>query len=150
MLGELKPRFVPSSYRFAREIDGVAALGFGDEPNQAAFVYVAGNSLADAISPLIVHVARAPQKQELGATEGRPGSLLTLGDPPVQATYHDGMWAVGDGPDAQVSGDVVFHWDTTLVHSITLRRGEMVLAVRAPRQHVDLQALERVAASVPV
>jgi hypothetical protein len=33
MLGELKPRFVPGGYRFAREIDGVAASGFGDEPN---------------------------------------------------------------------------------------------------------------------
>ena len=150
MVKPMKPGFVPPTHSYALEITGREALAFGDTEDQVAYFYVTGPSLTESIFPLVIYAATNPAKRELGATEGREGIDVTIGDPPRPAVYHDGMWASGDGPNPTTIGDVTVHWDTTVVHSLTIDSGEVVAAVRAPRTSIGLAALKQVASSLPI
>jgi len=67
------------------------------------------------------------------------------------ATYHDGYWMPGPGPD-QVSiadGKGSAHWGRDFVHSLTLRTGNGVIGLRCPRAVVpDLSGLTDILASI--
>jgi hypothetical protein len=150
VIGPMHPSFVPSNYHFAREISGQAAMAFGDTDDQIAYFYVTGPSFVEASFPIVICAAANPSKRQLGATEGREGTDVVIGSPPRTAVYHDGMWAAGDGPSPRVTGDVVIHWDTTVVHSLTIDSGDVVAAVRVPRESVDLATLKQIATSLPI
>lgn len=145
------PSHLPHGYRLSREIAGAQAVGFGDAEDQVALIYVRGDAFAAAISPLVVHVVEGDAPRALAATEGRDGIPVDLGNKDLEAVYHDGAWAPGAGPDERNAGDVTFHWDTSNVHSVTVRSPAVTVGVRGARdQGIDAPELIRVARSLSV
>jgi hypothetical protein len=146
-LNEIRPGRLPAGYAYRGRTDGPLAGGFGGQANQATLVHTRDRSPREHANPLTVHVIDVPQPA-LAGTEGRAGTPIDLGRPGVEAVYHDGMWHV-DADVADESGvDAAFFWLTT-VHSITIRTGRRVYAVRAPRD-LPLADLFAVAASLPL
>jgi len=147
-LTKYAPRYLPEGYQLAREITGSPALGFGATESQLALFYTRGNAFEAVNSPLVVHVSNGPTS-ELGGTERREGVAVDLGRTDLVAVYHDGAWAPGPGNDQIDDHGIVFHWDTSTVHSITVRVGNVTVGVRGSRaQNIDTAQLVRVSRSL--
>lgn len=148
---DLRPGYVPSGFRLAGQVFGRASCGFGATDEQTVLFYRRGVTYQDAVLPLALHVAPVSAATELGATERRPGTVIDLDIDGVTAVYHDGIWAPGPGDDEQALGGVVFHWDRSTVHSITVRTLRHVVGIRGPMHcGVDLPELVRIARSLPL
>jgi len=124
---------LPLGYRLRSRFEGEDAGGFPGSADQLTLIYTRGMSSDDAVYPLLVYVAARGGATELVGTEGRPGSNVDVGVSGVTAVYHDGMWALGPGPDERRLGELTLHWDTGEAHSVTLNGGDRLLAVRGAR-----------------
>jgi hypothetical protein len=142
------PSHVPPGFSLRRQVDGMAARAFRDDPDQLTLVYTRGSRREDWTAPLTVHVTRLLDR-ELTATENRPGTPVDLGKPDVSAVYHNGMWAM-DADLAQAEGpERALYWHTGSAHSITVRTTDLVLGIRAPRE-LSYAELVKIARSLPL
>lgn len=141
---DVQPRYVPRGYQFGWRRLGADAGGFWGVVEQAIFVYTPGG---DPHDPLVLCVA-SDEGAELIGTEGKEGLRVDLGltQPGV---YHDGLWKLGPGPDEQQAGDLLIHWDSGNVHSITFPQEGRVVGIRGSRNRgVGLEELMNVAKSL--
>jgi hypothetical protein len=149
LLADARPAHVPRGYRYAFSIEGEAAAGFWGNADQVLLNY---SFHREPSYPLAVFATvPAGGVDVLHGTEQRRGTPVDLGVPGVSATYHDGLWASGPGRDQQVVGQFVLHWDDREWHSITIRAGDRVFAVRGARSNgVTFDELTSVARSLPL
>ena len=143
MLGR-RPAYVPEGYEFRQLIEGVDAAGFHDLDDQVTLFYTKGTSIEDWRTPLVVCQA-AVDGVPLFGTESHDGTSVGIGD--LSGVYHDGMWAVGPGPDERRVGKVVFHWGTGVVHSVTVGANGTTYGIRGPSA-ISRDELTAVAASL--
>ena len=144
-----RPTHVPSGFKFRAEFRGETGMGFSGDPSQVSLVYARGMTADDRVFPLTLHVSSARHVRLIG-TEEHEGSRVRLPRSRARATYHDGMWMLGPGPDQRrVAPGTVIHWDNSDVHSLTLAREGKVFALRgARRRGVGLEELVRTLESV--
>ena len=143
----IKPEHLPSGYAWRRQLEGASAQVLGRHPDQVVLVYTLGWSQEDWNVPLVVAGAPAGAPPLLG-TERRRGRRVDIGIPGVEAVYHDGIWALGPGPDERRFGHGLIHWDSSTVHSLTIRHSGMTWAVRGPKTRgADFRTLVRMARS---
>jgi len=143
----VKPESVPTGYAWRRQLEGASAHALGRHPDQIVLVYTLGWTQEDWSWPLVVAAAPAGAPPLLG-TEHRRGRHVDLGIPGVRAVYHNGIWVLGPGPDEQSFGAGVIHWDSSTVHSLTVRHSDVTWAVRGPKTRgADFDVLVRMARS---
>lgn len=147
---DVRPSYLPAGYRHIWTIIGIAAHGFGRTEDQAVAMYVRSPSGDDATTPLSVYSAQSGKSVELGATEGRPGDPVDLEIAGAVAIYHDGIWSLGPGNDQKPNDSIAIHWDTTLIHSLTIRTPGQVFGIRATKLDADRMELIKIARSLPL
>jgi len=148
LLAHARPTYVPAGYRYGFHVEGEAAAGFWGNADQVVFNY---SFHKEPSFPLTIFAAAAAGGDVLHGTEQRTGTAVDLGLPGVSAVYHDGVWTTGPGRDQQLVGQLVLHWDDREWHSITIRTGDRVFAVRGARSNgVTFDELTSVARSLPL
>ncbi len=130
-LSRIRVAHLPQGYSFHARVDGDAVAGFGIDADQVALVFRRAEADDDHEYPLVVYVGTA-SAGALTGTEGHIGTVVELA-PEISAEYHDGLWAIGDGPDARQAGPQTIHWDASVAHSLTVRSRRFVFAVRGPK-----------------
>jgi hypothetical protein len=141
------PSYLPAGYRFRSTLRGQAAGGFAGTEEQVTHIYTRGAERDDFTNRLAVHLGTTDGP--LFGTEGHPGRPIELALDAALATYHDGMWMLGPGPDERQVGEILLHWDTSVAHSISVRFPRFSIAVRGARgRGVDLGELLRVSRSL--
>jgi hypothetical protein len=142
------PSYLPSGYTLSQRVEGADAGGLGQSPNQVGLFYRRGTAQDDWHAPLAVFTG-PPGASDLVATENHPGEAVDLGVPGITATYHDGMWTIGAGPDQTQAGSVTLYWDTSTNHSITIRWSGGTAAIRGPKARgVGYDELTKMASSL--
>jgi hypothetical protein len=145
----LTPSHVPAGFALRQHVFGRSAGGFGLEEDQLVLFFAKSDGLDDRRLPLAIQATRTVGA-ELSGTEGRAGETIDLGDGRT-ATYHDGIWSAGPGPDERVSGPMLIHWDRSTMHSLTAEAGGVVYGVRGPKHlGVGLGELIGVVRSLPI
>jgi hypothetical protein len=140
-----RPKHVPAGFKFRAELRGATGFGFPGDASQLTFVYARTALDEDRLFPLTLSVSTATSARLVG-TEQHRGTRIRLPHARSYATYHDGLWMLGSGADERVVGDsTTIHWDRSDVHSLTVRRGGRVYAVRGARSRgVGLEDLVRI------
>jgi hypothetical protein len=142
------PAYIPGGYRFRQRLIGESVMAFGRSVGQVALVYNKGWEAADWNTPLTVYSGSA-DAPSLIATEMHAGHSLDIGIAGTQVVYHDGLWQRGPGAVEQTNGADVVHWDSSSVHSITIRTAGPTYGVRGPKNSVGFDDLVRIAQSLP-
>jgi len=145
---EFHPRVLPSGYIHRSTLLGADAHGFRGASEQTALVYTFAD---DWTHPLIIHVASTDGAQELFATENHDGSGVSLKGGSLKATYHDGLWAPGSGPEQRSIGEgLTIHWMRDSFHSLTVARNDLIVGVRGARTRaIRLNDLVVVTEAIP-
>lgn len=147
-MASIRPARIPDGFRLRNRVDGPVAGGFPPEAEQTLLLHTRSWRMEDIRRPLLVF-ATPDVDQELIGTHDRAGTPVDLGIPGVSAVYHDGVWQV-DADIFEAEGlDAAMRWDTTSVHSLTVRTADRVFGVRAPRE-IDVEELVAVVRSLPI
>jgi hypothetical protein len=146
----LKPTYLPKGY-VENESYKDRKDGFGGGPTETAVFY--RNPQQDYHNPLILFVSPNPQRRFF-STDHKQGTivLFTMASGlTITAQYYDGMWTRSPNDDGELllpSGDQL-HWDTSNVHALVFRVGDLTVGLRASRlAGVNLEELIRVASSL--
>jgi hypothetical protein len=144
-----RPTHVPPGFKFKAELRGETGLGFFGDQAQLVLLYARGTKDEDRLFPLTLHASSKRQARLIG-TEQRRGRRIRLRGSRSYATYHDGIWKLGSGPDERhVARGTVLHWDRSDVHSLAVAAKGRVFAVRGARSRgVELADLVRTLESV--
>ncbi len=126
------PAYLPSGYELSLRVHGSEAGGLGMDASQTGTFYRRATAIEDWRSPLAVYLS-GPGAPDLAATEKKQGEQIDLGIVGIKAVYHDGLWMLGQGAEQLDMGDVVVHWDSSTLHSITARWDGGTCAVRGPK-----------------
>lgn len=146
----IPPSYVPSGFEFRREIGGINAGGFGENPTQVGLLYARDWS-SFGLENLLVAYAAEPGAGDLDATEHRSGQQVDVDIGSAEAVYHDGLWAPGPGEaEVDLGEGVVIHWERSITHSITIYAPKGSYAIRAPMDTVPFDELVRVAKSLNI
>jgi len=149
-IDDASPRYVPAGYRFRTRVQGQIFEGFPGSSDQALIVYRRGSADASIQRPLIVYVSPPLNKPVLFGTEKKKGEVIDT-DLDAHVIYHDGQWELGRGEDTRDAGDVVVHWDSSDLHSLTIVHDDVLYAVRGSRKNgIGRGELQRVAESLPL
>ncbi len=145
----LQSRAIPAGFQLVGREQGIYAGEFWASDEQIAIRYRQPRKMWGLGSEITI--CWAPQRNVmLTGTTNRVGTPVTVNGLP--ATYHDGMWMPGPGPEqVTFEPDGMAHWGRDLVHSLTLKTSDGVYGLRAPRSvvpHVD--GLARIMSSVQV
>lgn len=139
------PTQLPTGYRlievYSDPPDGLGGAG------EIAYQYVNAGSWLTANNPLDVFIAPQPVRRTLvGDRKGQPVTLTLASGESIEAEYHDGWWAIRTGSTGAASR---FDWETTNVHSLTLRwRGKTITVRGARLGGIEYADLLRVASSL--
>jgi hypothetical protein len=126
------PTYLPGGYKLSLRVHGPEAGGLGMDASQTGMLYRRGTALEDWRNPLAVYVSGSGAPA-LVATEARQGEQIDLSIVGIEAIYHDGLWMLGQGAEQLEMGDVIVHWDSSALHSITARWDGGTCAVRGPK-----------------
>lgn len=149
-IDDVSPRYVPAGYRFRTRVQGQIFEGFPGSSDQALIVYRRGSDEGSIHRPLIVYVSPPQNKPVLFGTEKKKGKVVDI-DLDARVVYHDGQWELGHGEDTRDAGDVVVHWDSADLHSLTIVHDDVLYAVRGSRRNgIGSRELRRVAESLPL
>lgn len=145
------PGYLPTGYELSLQGGGADSGGLGLDPNQIVFLYRRGGTAGtrdDWLHPLAVFFGPVGAP-DLISTEEHANSQVDVGVPGVATVYYDGLWGLGPGQDQVQAGDVVLHWDSSEIHSVTMRWAAGTAAVRgAKARGVGYDELIKIAASV--
>jgi hypothetical protein len=136
---EIIPRFLPLGFRHMLRVDGPAAAGFPDVPDQVTLAFARGRARHQTLFPISVHAADG-LGLVLKATEKRQGTVINLGSD-TSAIYHDGWWT------APAADGAMPQWDSSSIHSLTIHTPTRTYGIRAPRD-VSFDELIAVARSI--
>ncbi len=136
-------------FRLFGEVQGVDAGEFWGSEEQVAIHYRRPGSPWGFVTEITACWDPNPARTLTGTNNGPAVPVNVNGR---QATYHDGTWLPGSGPEQiDVVGGGKAHWGRELVHSLTMRTDRGVFAVRCPRDAVPgLSELVKIMASIDV
>jgi hypothetical protein len=93
------PDYLPEGYRSWTTVLGRDAGGFGaTSDDQYSMTFARGSMPEEKANTLLVYRGPANSGELLG-TQRHAGESVDIGVSGVQATYHDGVWAAGPGPE---------------------------------------------------
>lgn len=143
------PDYLPEGYRSWTTVLGRDAGGFGaTSDDQYSMTFARGSMPEEKANTLLVYRGPANSGELLG-TQRHAGESVDIGVSGVQATYHDGVWAAGPGPEERRVGQhTVIHWDRSIRHSLTVRTPSEVVGVRGPKAIVNADELAKIALSL--
>lgn len=143
----LQPKYLPPGFKLAAAIDGHRAGEWGEvkgfyagefhgagTEHQIAIHYRQPDNPRRHQSGIVVSWVRDPELPFVG-TAHHSGVPVTVNGKP--ATYFDGAWAPGPGPEQiKVLSDGAAHWSRVFEHSLTVRIDDGIIGVRCPRSLV--------------
>lgn len=130
------PSYLPTGYVQGEQWTGSQAGGFGGSEDQVAVYFRRGAAQDDWRFPLVVYTDSAGAPDVVGTGGDQPGEVIDLGIEGVTTVYYDGIWMIPDAPGSQQPTDpsqVQLQWDTSTVHSVTVRWSTGTCAVRGPK-----------------
>jgi len=143
----LQPKYLPPGLKLAAAVDGHRAGEWGEvkgfyagefhgegTDDQIAIHYRLPHNPRRHQSSVVISWVKDPDLPFVG-TAHHSGVPVTVNGKP--ATYFDGAWAAGPGPDQiKVLSDGAAHWSRDHEHSLTMRVGRGIIGVRCPRSLV--------------
>ncbi|SRR5216683_2013645 len=140
----LEPGYIPAPFKRYGVVEGILAGEFWGSEDQVAVRYRRGNSFG--LQALTVCWEPSMDRVLVGTDHHAGVPVKIKGS---EARYHDGSWAPGPGPEQIRTPVGPLYWDRTREHSLTLRIGRGVFAVRCPRDGVpDPSELVRIMSSM--
>ena len=138
-----KPTYVPEGYRLDGQYTN-RTDGLGGGLTEIALWFKNPQLERGYNNPLSIYMTPEPKYEYFRQTTRGPGTALQLtmdSGETVSATYHDGMWAP--------SQDGSIFWNTSNVHSIVFKLGDLAIGIRGSRQAgIDYEQLILIAKSI--